>query len=66
MQIFWEGAVTIIICYAAVFALGIWSSCQMEGHSELEMMNAGKSLGVVVGTITLVGKKLMQLKDSTH
>ncbi|KAE8573030.1 hypothetical protein A483_HHAL011772 [Halyomorpha halys] len=55
MTIFWEGVLVIGICYAAVFALGIWSSCQMEGHSELEMMNAGKSLGVIVGTITLVG-----------
>lgn len=56
MAIFWEGALVICVCYAGVFGLGIWSSCQMEGHSELEMMNAGKSLGVIVGTITLVGK----------
>ena len=54
--IFWEGAVTIFIFYALVFGIGIWSSLKMEGHSELEMMNAGKSLGVIVGTITLVGK----------
>lgn len=53
--IFWEGAVVILIFYLLVFGIGVWSSFKMEGHTELEMMNAGKSLGAIVGTITLVG-----------
>jgi len=55
MAVFWLGVVGILLFYFLILIVGVWASFNMEGFTEVEMMNAGRRLGVIVGTLTLIG-----------
>lgn len=57
-MVFFAGLVGIIIFYIAILGVGIWASKKAKNNSEEELMLAGRSLGFVVGTLTLIGKLL--------
>ncbi|KAK6633559.1 hypothetical protein RUM44_004166 [Polyplax serrata] len=53
-MVFFAGLVGIIIFYIAILGVGIWASKKAKNNSEEELMLAGRSLGFVVGTLTLI------------
>lgn len=56
MAVFVAGLVGIIIFYLAILGVGVWASRKAKNNSEEELMLAGRSLGFVVGALTLIGK----------
>ncbi|XP_069680631.1 high-affinity choline transporter 1-like [Periplaneta americana] len=53
MAVFIWGAVGIAVFYVAMLGVGIWAGTKQKNHSEEEVMLAGRSIGVVVGVLTL-------------
>lgn len=56
MEIFVAGLFGILVFYIAILAVGIWASKKAKDNSEEEMMLAGRNLGFIVGSLTLIGK----------
>lgn len=55
MAVFIAGLIGIIIFYLAILGVGIWASRKAKDNSEEELMLAGRSLGFIVGALTLIG-----------
>lgn len=56
MAVYLVGLTGILVFYLLVLVVGIWASTKSKNHGEEELMLAGRSLGLVVGVITLIGK----------
>jgi Na+/proline symporter len=55
MAVYVWGLVGIVVFYLAMLGVGIWAGTKQKNHSEEEVMLAGRSLGTVVGFLTLIG-----------
>lgn len=62
-MVFVAGLVGIFVFYLAILGVGIWASRKAKNNSEEEVMLAGRSLGLVVGTLTLIGRPLISLTE---
>ncbi|KAG8301418.1 hypothetical protein J6590_054340 [Homalodisca vitripennis] len=56
MGVYLVGLAGILVFYLLVLLVGIWASTKQKNHGEEELMLAGRSLGLVVGVLTLIGK----------
>nr|CAD7612186.1 unnamed protein product [Timema genevievae] len=54
MAVFVTGLVGILVFYVAVLGVGIWAGTKQKNNGEEEVMLAGRSLGMVVGVLTLI------------
>ena len=50
------GMVAIVVFYLLILAIGLWAARKRK-ESEEEAMLAGRSIGMIIGTFTLTGKK---------
>ena len=50
------GVVAIVVFYLIILGIGLWAARRRK-EGEEEAMLAGRSIGMVVGTFTLTGKK---------
>lgn len=55
-----SGVVGVAVFYVVVMAVGIWAGNKQQGHSEESVILAGRQLGFVVGTFTLIGKSTVK------
>lgn len=55
MALYVVGLVGIVVFYIAMLGVGIWAGTKQKNQSEEEIMLAGRSLGTVVGFLTLIG-----------
>ncbi len=51
------GVVAIVVFYKLILGIGLWAARRRK-EGEEEAMLAGRSIGMVVGTFTLTGKKM--------
>lgn len=58
MAVYVVGLVGVLVFYLAVLFVGIWAGTKHKNDGEEEIMLAGRSVGVVVGVLTLIGKFL--------
>uniref|UniRef100_A0A1B6LH83 High-affinity choline transporter 1 n=1 Tax=Graphocephala atropunctata TaxID=36148 RepID=A0A1B6LH83_9HEMI len=54
MGVYLVGLAGILVFYLLVLVVGIWASTKQKNHGEEELMLAGRSLGLVVGVLTLI------------
>ncbi|KDR24329.1 high-affinity choline transporter 1-like isoform X2 [Zootermopsis nevadensis] len=54
MAIYVWGLVGIVVFYIAMLGVGIWAGTKQKNHGEEEVMLAGRSIGTVVGFLTLI------------
>ncbi|XP_054269313.1 high-affinity choline transporter 1-like [Macrosteles quadrilineatus] len=54
MGVYLVGLAGILVFYLLVLVVGIWASTKQKNHGEEEIMLAGRSLGLVVGVLTLI------------
>ena len=50
------GVVAIVVFYLLIVGIGLWAARRRK-EGEEEAMLAGRSIGMVLGTFTLTGKK---------
>ena len=50
------GVVAIVLFYLLILAIGLWAARRRKDNEE-EIMLAGRSIGMVVGTFTLTGNQ---------
>ncbi|KAJ9597278.1 hypothetical protein L9F63_011882, partial [Diploptera punctata] len=54
MTVYVWGLAGIIVFYVAMLCVGIWAGTKQKDHSDEEVMLAGRSIGTVVGILTLI------------
>lgn len=55
------GVVAIVVFYMLILGIGLWAAWRRK-EGEEEVMLAGRSIGMVVGTFTLTGNIKMYLE----
>jgi Na+/proline symporter len=55
MAIYVWGLVGIVVFYIAMLGIGIWAGTKQKNQGEEEVMLAGRSIGTIVGCLTLIG-----------
>lgn len=55
MGVFVPGLIGIGVFYLLILGIGLWAGRKAKNQSEDEMLLAGRNLGVVIGTLTLIG-----------
>ena len=50
------GVVSIVVFYLLIVGIGLWAARRRK-EGEEEAMLAGRSIGMIIGTFTLTGKK---------
>lgn len=55
MSVYVWGLVGILVFYIVMLGVGFWAGTKQKNQSEEEVMLAGRSIGTVVGVLTLIG-----------
>lgn len=53
------GAIAIVLFYLVILGIGLWAVRGRRRDNEEEAMLAGRSLGLVIGTLTLTGTEIL-------